>query len=221
MMPLSWHALLDDAARAALKSAQDAVAAREAVGAQVFPSRALRFAALEALSPDDVRAVILGQDPYPTRGNAMGLSFSVPRGVKVPGSLRNIYTELNIDLGVAPAAHGDLSAWASQGVLLLNAALTVEEGKAGSHKDVGWHTVTDALIRALGKADARPKAFLLWGKDARAKAALVNPTRHAVLEAAHPSFFSVKGFYGCKHFSKANAFLRSAGLTPIDWSLPA
>ncbi len=187
----------------------------------IFPPREHWFAAFERIDPHAVRAVILGQDPYPTPGNAMGLAFSVPRGVKVPASLRNIYKALQIDLGITPPLHGDLSAWAEQGVLLLNTALTVEEGKPGSHANFGWGEFTDGVIEALGNADAAPKVFMLWGAHAQKKSPLIDTTRHAVLEAVHPSPLSAhRGFFECRHFSQANEFLRGTGVAEVNWRLP-
>jgi uracil-DNA glycosylase len=189
-------------------------------GKSVFPARAQWFAALAHTPPEAVRVVILGQDPYPTRGNAMGLAFSVPRGVAVPASLRNIYKAMQQDLGILPATHGDLSAWAARGVLLLNTTLTVEEGQPNVHAEIGWSAVTDAVINAIGAPDQQPKVFLLWGAHAQKKAPLIDAARHLVLTAPHPSPLSAhRGFFACKHFSQANAFLSARGLTPIDWAL--
>ncbi len=220
-LPANWLALLNAAARGDLERAIAAAEREIANGRQVFPERANWFAAFRHTEPQDVRVVILGQDPYPTAGNAMGLSFSVPRGVRVPASLRNIYKGLDQDLGIPPASHGDLRAWAAQGVLLLNATLTVEEGKPNAHAGFGWSEVTDAVIEALGTADASPKAFMLWGAHAQKKSVLIDAKRHLILEAPHPSPLSARrGFFDCRHFSKANAFLTSRGLTKVDWQLP-
>lgn len=187
-------------------------------GKPVFPTRAQWFAALAHTPPAAVRVVILGQDPYPTRGNAMGLAFSVPRGVAIPASLRNIYKAMELDLGIIPATHGDLSAWATQGVLLLNTTLTVEEGQPNVHADIGWSDVTDAVINAIGATDQVPKVFLLWGAHAQKKAPLIDAARHPILTAPHPSPLSAhRGFFACKHFSQANAFLEARGVAPIDW----
>jgi uracil-DNA glycosylase len=168
-----------------------------------------------------VRVVILGQDPYPTPGHADGLCFSVRPGVAPPRSLRNVFLELADDLGLPPPPHGDLGHWARQGVLLLNTALTVEEGRPNSHARWGWERVTDAVIAAVS-ASPLPTAFMLWGRHARARAALIDPARHLVLAAAHPSPLSARrGFLGCRHFSRANAFLAANGRGVIDWQLPA
>ena len=183
----------------------------------VFPPKERIFNAFLTTDLGDVRVVILGQDPYHEVGQAMGLSFSVEKGVKIPPSLRNMYKELEADLGIPPAAHGDLSRWSEQGVFLLNAVLTVREGAANSHKKKGWETFTDNAIRALD-ADDSPKVFLLWGNPARAKKALIQNPQHLVLEAAHPSPLSAhNGFFGCRHFSKANEFLTQHGFAPINW----
>lgn len=190
-------------------------------GTHVLPPRADWFAAFQHIAPENVRAVILGQDPYPTAGNAMGLAFSVPRGVRIPASLKNIYKAMEIDLAIAPATHGDLSAWAAGGVLLLNSVLTVEEGAANAHAELGWRPFTDAIIAAIGAASSSRKAFLLWGAHAQKKAPLIDAGQHLVLSAPHPSPLSAhRGFLDCKHFSQANAFLRRHGMRAIDWRVP-
>jgi uracil-DNA glycosylase len=186
---------------------------------QVFPPRDDLFAAFRLCPPERARVLILGQDPYHKPGQAHGLSFSVRPGVTVPPSLRNIYKEIHDDLGVTPAPGGDLTGWAAQGVLLLNAVLTVRSGAAASHAGKGWEHFTDAAIRAL---DARPDrvVFLLWGAYARQKAGLVTGETHVVLEAGHPSPMNPKGFRGTRPFSACNAALVGAGRAPIDWSAP-
>jgi uracil-DNA glycosylase len=164
--------------------------------------------------------VILGQDPYHGEGQAHGLCFSVQPGVRPPPSLVNIYKELETDLGIKPRLHGLLEHWASQGVLLLNSVLTVEMGRAASHRDRGWERFTDRVIREVNAKD-EPVVFMLWGSYAQNKAAFVDTSRHLVLKAAHPSPLSAhNGFFGCRHFSKANAFLAAKGLRPVDWALP-
>ncbi len=194
--------------------------AEEAAGKRIYPPRGSRLRALELTPLDRVKVVILGQDPYHGPGQAHGLSFSVPEGVKVPPSLVNIYKEIESDLGIPRAAHGNLENWARQGVLLLNNALTVEEGRAGSHQNLGWEAITDAAVAAVA-ARQEPSVFLLWGSHARNKAARVPELRggrHLVLTAPHPSPLSAhSGFLGCRHFSKANAFLEANGRGPIDW----
>jgi uracil-DNA glycosylase len=197
----------------------------KAKGKRIFPAGSEWFRALDLTPLDKVRVVILGQDPYHGPGQAHGLCFSVRPGVRPPPSLGNIYKELNSDLGLPRPSHGFLEYWAEQGVLLLNSVLTVEMGLAASHRDRGWEKFTDAVIRAVN-ARAEPVVFMLWGSYAQKKAAFVDSTdkggRHLVLKAAHPSPLSAhNGFLGCRHFSKANAFLEAHGMIPIDWSLPA
>ncbi len=185
----------------------------------MYPPAALRYHALERVAPDNVRAVIVGQDPYHGAGQAHGLAFSVPRGVRVPPSLRNIYAELQADLGVAPANHGDLSAWADEGVLLLNTALSVRHGEAASHADYGWRAITAAVLRHVS-SQGRPIAFLLWGAHAQSRRPDIVGDEHAILTAGHPSFFSRHLFLGCRHFSQANHFLRMHGRGEVRWALP-
>lgn len=186
----------------------------------VFPPAPDVFAALHLTPYADTRVVILGQDPYHGPNQAHGLCFSVRRGVAVPPSLANIYKELHTDLDLPIARHGNLESWARQGVLLLNTTLTVRAGAAASHQGKGWELFTDEVLRAVNAKQQRV-VFLLWGAAARKKAALVDPTRHVVLESAHPSPLSAhNGFFGSKPFSRANAALAAAGSTPIDWSLP-
>ncbi|MQW87598.1 uracil-DNA glycosylase [Sinorhizobium saheli] len=189
-------------------------------GRQIFPRGSEYFRALDLTPLDRVRVVILGQDPYHGDGQAHGLCFSVRPGMRIPPSLVNIYKELRDDLGIAPARHGFLESWAGQGVLLLNAVLTVERGRAASHQGRGWERFTDAVVRAINERE-QPVVFMLWGSYAQRKAAFVDRSRHLVLTAAHPSPLSAhSGFFGCRHFSKANAFLQSKGFEPIDWQLP-
>ncbi|WP_324261935.1 uracil-DNA glycosylase [Altererythrobacter sp. H2] len=197
--------------------------AEEQSGKLVFPPRGQRLAALAATPPEAVRVVILGQDPYHGPGQAMGLSFSVPRGAAVPPSLANIYKELESDLGLPRPGHGDLSGWARQGVLLLNATLTVEAHKAASHAGKGWEAVTDACVQAVAQGGA-PCVFILWGSHAQAKAARVpeieDGGRHLVIRSPHPSPLSAyRGFFGSRPFSRANAFLEQHGRGTIDWRI--
>ena len=189
-------------------------------GKAIFPRGPEYFRALDLTPLSQVKVVILGQDPYHGPGQAHGLCFSVRPGVRIPPSLVNIYKELESDLGVPPARHGFLESWAKQGVLLLNSVLTVEESRAASHQGKGWERFTDAVIRVVNdECDA--VVFMLWGSYAQRKAAFVDTSRHLVLKAAHPSPLSAhNGFFGCRHFSKANAFLEAHGRPPIDWSLP-
>ena len=196
------------------------LAAEEAGGTCVFPSPEDRFAALDLTPLDQVRVVILGQDPYHGEGQAHGLSFSVRPGVRLPPSLRNIYKELASDLGLPPAAHGHLRRWAEQGVLLLNTTLTVRMGSAASHAGRGWERFTDAVVRAVD-AQPQPSVFLLWGAHAQKKAAFVDAMRHCVIRSVHPSPLSARGgFFGSRPFSQANAFLAAHGRGTIDWALP-
>ena len=189
--------------------------ARDA-GETIFPPARLIFNAFEQTPFDKVRVVILGQDPYHNVGQAMGLSFSVPQGVRIPPSLLNIYKELERTIpGYQRPAHGDLSAWAAQGVLLLNASLTVLQGQAGSHAQIGWQQFTDAAIAALS-ARPQPVIFLLWGAFAKKKADLINPRLHHILTAPHPSPLA-RGFIGCGHFADTNRILQERGELPIQW----
>lgn len=194
--------------------------AEKAAGKRIFPKGSEWFRALDLTPLDAVRVVILGQDPYHGEGQAHGLCFSVKPGVRPPPSLINIYKEIECDLGIRPAAHGFLEHWAKQGVLLLNSVLTVEKGLAGSHQGKGWERFTDAVIRLINQRET-PVVFMLWGNYAQRKAEFVDASRHLVLKTTHPSPFSAhNGFLGCRHFSKANAFLSAKGLLPIDWALP-
>ena len=189
-------------------------------GKRIFPKSNEWFRALDLTPLDQVRVVILGQDPYHGPGQAHGLCFSVRPDVQPPPSLGNIFKELHTDLGLRPARNGFLEPWAKQGVLLLNSVLTVEMGRAASHRERGWERFTDAIIREVN-AKTEPVVFMLWGSYAQKKAAFVESSRHLVLKAPHPSPLSAhSGFFGCRHFSKANAFLQSRGGAPIDWALP-
>ena len=191
----------------------------KAAGKRIFPPGPRIFSALDATPFDQVKVVILGQDPYHGAGQAHGLCFSVLPGVPVPPSLGNIYKEIQADLGHAPPGHGCLLPWARQGVLLLNAVLTVEEGRAGSHQGKGWEGFTDAIVQALDR-EKEGLVFMLWGAYAQAKGRLLQG-RHCVLRAPHPSPLSAhRGFLGCGHFSKANRWLQGGGKAPVDWSLP-
>ena len=194
--------------------------AERGAGKRIFPAGSNWFRALDLTPLDRVRVVILGQDPYHGEGQAHGLCFSVPNGVRPPPSLVNIFKELESDLGVRPSRHGFLEHWAKQGVLLLNSVLTVEMGQAASHQNRGWERFTDAIVRLVNER-ADPVVFMLWGSYAQKKAAFVDQARHLVLKAPHPSPLSAhSGFFGCKHFSRANAFLEAHGQPPIDWALP-
>ncbi len=189
-------------------------------GKVIYPPGPQIFQAFELCPLPNVKVVILGQDPYHGPGQAHGLCFSVPAGVPFPPSLQNIFKELHDDLGIPIPASGDLSPWARQGVFLLNAILTVEAHKPASHRGKGWELFTDQAIQIVSQTQPHV-VFMLWGQYARSKKPLIDPSRHLILEAAHPSPYSAdKGFFGCRHFSKANAFLQAHGLEPIDWRLP-
>jgi uracil-DNA glycosylase len=186
----------------------------------IYPDMYDIFNALKYTSYSDVKAVILGQDPYHGPGQAHGLCFSVKKGVPQPPSLQNIFKEIQSDLGIVmPKNHGELTSWTKQGVLLMNTVLTVRAGQANSHKGMGWEIFTDHVISLLNERE-KPIVFLLWGANARNKASLITNPRHKILTCAHPSPLSAyNGFFGCKHFSKTNEFLQSIGSEPIDWQI--
>jgi uracil-DNA glycosylase len=185
-------------------------------GVTIYPAGPLIFNAFAQTPFDKVKVVILGQDPYHNPGEAMGLCFSVPRLVKIPPSLKNVYAEIERDLNVKMPTHGDLTSWATQGVFLLNAILTVEKNKPASHHHIGWQTFTDAVISIIS-AQHQHVVFMLWGNYAKSKKPLIDQSRHLVLEAAHPSPLARNAFSGCRHFSKANAYLIQNHKTPINW----
>jgi uracil-DNA glycosylase len=219
-LPEPWARLLcGEQHETYLRQLGEFISQRTAAGVDVYPPRAQRFAALAAVPPEAVKVVILGQDPYHGAGQAHGLSFSVPPGVRVPPSLRNIFKEIERDLGITPPSHGSLSAWASRGVLLLNSVLTVEAGCPGSHRNQGWERLTDALVTRL--ADAQQHiVFMLWGSYAEAKAKLIDPDKHCILTSPHPSPLSAyRGFIGNGHFSKASRYLADHRRGVVDWSL--
>ena len=215
----SWKARLGDyLLREDMQALSAFLRERKATGARIFPPGPQIFSALDATPFEQVKVVILGQDPYHGAGQAHGLSFSVPPGVAIPPSLDNIYKELGRDLGLPRPAHGCLQRWAEQGVLLLNAVLTVEEGRPGAHQGKGWEGFTDAIVGALGR-EREHLVFMLWGSYAQKKGAVIDPQRHRVLKAPHPSPLSAhRGFLGCGHFSAANAYLQRHGIAPIDWA---
>lgn len=185
----------------------------------IYPPMNDIFNALKATSYSNVKAVILGQDPYHGAGQAHGMCFSVKKGTPPPPSLQNIFKEIQSELGLTIPPHGELTAWAQSGVLLLNTVLTVREGLANSHRGHGWEILTDRIIELLNERET-PIVFLLWGGNARAKAKLINNPKHLVLQCAHPSPLSAhNGFFGCGHFIKANEFLQSNGIEPINWSI--
>ncbi|MBU2328095.1 MAG: uracil-DNA glycosylase [Alphaproteobacteria bacterium] len=217
----SWKAVLgDEFSRPYMQDLKAFLQREKADGKHIFPKGAEYFRALDLTPLDDVRVVILGQDPYHGAGQAHGLCFSVQPGVRVPPSLVNIYKEMQSDLGIPPARHGFLEHWARQGVLLLNSVLTVEEARAASHQGKGWETFTDAVIRAVN-LECEHVVFMLWGAYAQKKGAFVDRARHRVLTAPHPSPLSAhNGFFGCRHFSQANDYLVAQGRNAIDWQLP-
>lgn len=190
----------------------------KASGATIFPPGSQIFRAFDLTPMDKVKVVILGQDPYHGPGQAHGLSFSVPHGVPAPPSLKNIFKEIETDLGVQMSGYPNLEKWANQGVLLLNAVLTVRCGEAASHSKIGWQEFTDAVIKCISDK-CEGVVFMLWGNFARTKSALIDSSRHCILEAAHPSPLARGAFFGCRHFSKANEYLKATGRSPIEWEL--
>lgn len=216
-----WLAALgDEFDQPYMQQLREFLKAEKAQQKVVFPHSSDCFNALNFTPLDQVKVVILGQDPYHGSNQAHGLSFSVKPGVKVPPSLMNIYKELQADLGIAPANHGYLESWARQGVLLLNAVLTVEMAKAASHQGKGWEQFTDRIIHILNDQH-EGLVFMLWGSYAQKKGAFIDRQRHLVLQSPHPSPLSAhRGFLGCRHFSQANDYLRQQGKPPIDWRLP-
>ena len=190
----------------------------KAEGKRIYPPGGQIFKAFELTPVRDVKVVILGQDPYHGPGQAHGLSFSVPENMPAPPSLKNIFKEIETDLGVRMSGYPNLEKWARQGVLLLNAVLTVRSGEAASHSRIGWQEFTDAVIKYIS-AECEGVVFMLWGNFARTKSELIDHSRHCVLEAAHPSPLARGAFFGCRHFSKANAYLAAHGRTQIDWQL--
>ena len=204
-----------------MQSLREFLKDEHSAGKIIYPPLSDSLAALNATPLHSVKLVILGQDPYPGAGQAHGLSFSVKPGVAVPRSLANIYQELGRDVAFTTVKHGNLQSWASRGVLLLNAVLSVEAGKPDSHKGKGWETLTDAVVDLVNR-EREHVVFLLWGRNAKLKGARIDRDRHCVLEAAHPSPLSAhSGFFGCQHFSKANTYLQAHGIEAIDWQLPS
>ncbi len=187
-------------------------------GKTIYPPGSMIFHAFNLTPLDKVKVVILGQDPYHGPGEAMGLCFSVPKNIKIPPSLKNVYKELITDCGITMPVHGDLSSWADQGVFLLNAMLTVEHKSPGSHKNIGWQEFTDAVIQLISEKKSGI-IFLLWGRFAQSKKVLIDEMKHYVLEAAHPSPLARNAFMGCAHFSKTNELLKTNKQSPIDWQI--
>ena len=220
LLPAGWRERIEPHLDPATTASLAEFVAAEYANAVCYPPLEDLFTAFRLCPPEEARVLILGQDPYHKAGQAHGLSFSVRPGVPVPPSLRNVYKELRQDLGVEPPPNGDLTGWAAQGVLLLNAVLTVREAKPGSHANKGWEHFTDAAITALNELENRV-VFVLWGGYARKKAELIDRERHTIIESAHPSPLSARnGFFGSRPFSKINAALRAAKKPEIDWQLP-
>ncbi|MCK7597185.1 uracil-DNA glycosylase [Microbulbifer sp. CAU 1566] len=218
----SWHQVLEAEFRKPyMEELRVFLQQERQAGKNIFPPGGQVFNAFNSTPFDQVKVVILGQDPYHGAGQAHGLCFSVMPGVRIPPSLQNIYKELQSDLGITPPGHGCLQPWAEQGVLLLNATLTVEESKAGSHQKRGWERFTDAAIHALAE-QREGLVFVLWGSYAQKKGGFIDSRKHLVLSGPHPSPLSAhRGFFGTRPFSQANAYLQGSGQEPIDWRLPA
>ena len=219
-MPTDWNPLLRDQFTQPYWAQLQGFVQHERRASVVFPPEAEVFSALHVTSYEDVKVFILGQDPYHGEGQAHGLCFSVRPDVQIPPSLQNIYTEMQTDIGVTPPTHGNVESWARQGVLLLNAVLTVQAHKAGSHRNRGWEIFTDQIIRVVNDKQERV-VFLLWGAFAQKKKPLIDADRHVVIESPHPSPLSAhRGFFGSRPFSRTNSALTAAGREPIDWSIP-
>lgn len=214
----SWHAKLEAESGKPYFKDLEAFIQNERSIHTIYPEQKNTFTALNLTSFNKVQVIIIGQDPYHGKGQAHGLSFSVNYGVKVPPSLKNIFKELQTDTGFSIPNHGNLSAWAQQGVLLLNATLTVKAGSPGSHQKKGWETFTNEIIRMISE-EKENCVFLLWGSFAKSKKELIDTEKHLVLEAAHPSPLARGAFFGCRHFSKTNDYLMSKNKTPIHWDL--
>ena len=216
----SWKVILESEFKEDyFKQIKSFILNEKAKGKEVYPAGKLMFNAFNLTPFEQVKVVIIGQDPYHGIGQAHGLSFSVPDGIKTPPSLQNIYKEIGQDLGLPIPNHGNLEAWSKQGVLLLNAVLSVNAGEPASHKAAGWENFTNAVIYHLSQ-QRKNLVFLLWGRFAQEKELLIDSNKHLILKAAHPSPFSAyQGFFGCKHFSKTNDYLVSKSISPIDWSI--
>ncbi|MDN5348726.1 MAG: uracil-DNA glycosylase [Bacteroidales bacterium] len=215
----SWYKVLKDEFEAPYFLALKRFIQEEMKQYKIFPPAKLIFNAFNKTPLPAVKVVIVGQDPYHGPGQAHGLAFSVPTGIKPPPSLMNIYKELYSDLGIAPSKNGNLEKWAKEGVLLINTSLTVRSGQAASHSGKGWENFTDAAIKAVSEYRAGV-VFMLWGKQAISKEKLINPSKHLILKTVHPSPLSAsRGFFGCKHFSIANDYLQNIGFLPVDWQL--
>lgn len=214
-----WHNILSKEIQKPYYKNLMAFLKKEYQTQNIFPPKEKIYSALDHTSFEDTKVVILGQDPYPTRGFANGLAFSVNRGIRIPGSLRNIYKEIHDELGLDIPTTGDLTGWAKQGVLLLNTVLTVREGDPGSHRNRGWEILTDQIIKLLNTKD-HPIIYLLWGNDARSKKSLIDTDKHYILESYHPSPLSARrGFFGNGHFKKCNQILEKLEMEPINWNI--
>lgn len=214
-----WEAILENELKSSEYNLLVNALKKEYENTKIYPPKQQVFNALNYANFKDIKIVILGQDPYHQFGQANGLSFSVKKGVKLPPSLRNIFKELNADLGVKIPNHGDLTNWAKQGVVLLNTVLTVEDSLPNSHKNFGWLTLTKKIITKINE-NTKNTVFVLWGKNAQNYEKLIDSKKHLILTAAHPSPFSARnGFFGCKHFSKANNYLLKNGKDPINWEI--
>ncbi len=215
----SWHEILNEEfQKEYFISLTNTIRKEKETGKSIYPPGGLIFNAFSKTPFQDVKIVILGQDPYHQPNQAMGLSFSVPKSVSIPPSLRNIYKELERDLKITPALHGDLNEWAEQGVLLLNAILTVEANQASSHKSLGWENFTNTVISKIS-LEKKNIVFMLWGNFAKGKSHLIDSTKHLILEAVHPSPLAGGKFIGCGHFRMANQYLIDNGLRTIDWQI--
>lgn len=215
----SWKAVLkDEFQKPNFEQIRKVLLDTQNKGIKTFPPNNLIFNAFDQTPFSQLKVVVIGQDPYHKLGQAMGLSFSVPEGIAIPPSLKNIYKELNRDLGMKISASGDLTSWAKQGVFLLNSILTVDENKAGSHAKIGWEIFTDAVISKISQ-EKEDIVFLLWGNFAKSKKILIDISKHFVLEAVHPSPLAGGKFIGCGHFSKTNEILKEKGIKEIDWTI--
>ena len=217
--PTSWRPLIEEEFdKPYFEQLVEFIKAKKSAGKRIYPPGPLIFNAFEQTPLEKLKIVILGQDPYHGPGEAMGLSFSVPKGIRIPPSLKNIFKELHQDLQVPIPTHGDLTPWARQGVLLLNAILTVEHKSPGAHRNRGWETFTDAVIRRISGREEH-YVFMLWGNFARSKKPLIDTSKHLILESPHPSPLARGGFFNNHHFSRANMWLKDKGKAPVDWSL--
>lgn len=215
---MTWEEILKEYKQSESYKELEKRVCKEYKDTTVFPPKELVYNALHKTPYDNVKVVILGQDPYHDNGQAMGLSFSVNKGVKIPPSLMNIYKEISVEFGYDIPTHGDLTGWAEQGVLLLNSILTVRAHEAASHRKIGWEECTDEILKAVNKKD-EPVVYMLWGNFAKSKAKFLTNPKHLVLQSGHPSPLSVRYFSGNNHFKQCNEFLEKNGVSPIDWTI--